>query len=89
MGWLAGGFPWLGHTGQAVGRRSERYVRPWRGVAAYPLTLAGLGGALAVGQHRLAAAEFELRSPGGSYLSVSWRLGFCDWPPCRAAREPP
>src|SRR5215475_9020684 len=45
-------------------RRSEPHVRPWRGVAANPLTLAGLGGALAVGQYRLAAPEDGPRPAG-------------------------
>src|SRR5262249_36729393 len=45
-------------------RRSEPHVRPWRGVAANPLALAGLGGALAVGQYRLAAAEDGPRPAG-------------------------
>src|SRR5215470_5207854 len=46
------------------GRQSEPHVRPWRGAAAHPLTLAGLRGALAVGQYRLAAAEDEPRPSG-------------------------
>jgi len=45
-------------------RRSGPHVRPGRRVAAHPLTLAGLGCALAAGQHRLAAADDEPRPAG-------------------------
>ena len=44
----------------SVGSRT----RPWRGVAAHPLALAGLRRALAVGQYRLAAADDEPRPSG-------------------------
>jgi hypothetical protein len=39
-------------------------ARPGRGAAAYPLALAGLGRAPALGQHRLAAADDEPRPSG-------------------------
>ena len=43
---------------------SGPHVRPRRRVAAHPLALAGLGRALAVGQHRVAAADDEPRPSG-------------------------
>ena len=52
------------HGGCPVARLSGLHVWPRCRVAAYPLTLAGLGCALAVGQHRLAAAEDEPRPAG-------------------------